>query len=99
MKEHSCCRYKATPRNDETQKELQVRLNKAIGQLNGIKKMIEDNRYCGDILIQLSAVERALENLGYEILQEHMHTCVVEEIKNGNTDIVSESIELMKRLK
>ena len=61
--------------------------------------MIEDNRYCGDILIQISAVEKALENLGYEILQEHMNTCVVEEIKKGNTDIVSEAVELMKRLK
>lgn len=100
MKEQNCCcRYKATPRSSETQKQLQARLNKAIGQLNGIKKMIEDNRYCGDILIQISAVEKALENLGYEILQEHMNSCVVEEIKKGNTDIVSEAVELMKRLK
>ncbi len=93
------CRYKSTPRSSEMQKKLQVRLNKAAGQLNGISKMIEDNRYCGDILIQIAAVKQALENLGYEILQEHMNTCVVEEIKNGNTDIVNEAVALMKKLK
>ena len=61
--------------------------------------MIDDNRYCGDILIQIAAVEKALENLGYEILRDHMNTCVVEEVKKGNTDIVAEAVELMKKLK
>lgn len=96
---NTCCRKKATPRSLETQLRWQARLNKAIGQCRGIKKMIDDNRYCGDILIQIAAVEKALENLGYEILRDHMNTCVVEEVKKGNTDIVSEAVELMKKLK
>ena len=54
------CRHKATERSAEFQSELQKRLNRAIGQLNGVKSMIEDNRYCGDVLIQLSAVESAV---------------------------------------
>ncbi len=100
MEAQKCqCRYKTTPRSSTMQKKLQIRLNRAAGQLNGISKMIEDNRYCGDILIQIAAVKKALENLGYEILQEHMNTCVVEEIKNGNTDIVNEAVALMKKLK
>lgn len=98
MEEHKCCRYKSTPRSPETQKKLRSRLNKASGQLRGIGKMIDENRYCGDILIQIAAVSRALKNLGNEILQEHMNTCVVEEIKNGNTDIVNEAVELMRKL-
>ncbi len=100
METQKCqCRYKTTPRSGTMQKKLQIRLNRAAGQLNGISKMIEENRYCGDILIQIAAVKKALENLGYEILQEHMNTCVVEEIKNGNTDIVNEAVALMKKLK
>ena len=61
--------------------------------------MIDDNRYCGDILIQIGAVESALQGLGYQILQEHMETCVTEEVKQGNTAIMAEAVELMKRLK
>ena len=75
------------------------RLNRVIGQLGGIKKMIEEDRYCGDILMQVAAVESALQALGYVMLQDHMETCVVEEIQNGNTAIVDEAIELVKKLK
>lgn len=94
-----CCRHKATPRSDEAQRQLQSRLNRIIGQLNGIKKMIEDNRYCGDILIQTAAAESALKSFGYIILQDHMHSCVVEEIKHGNTSVVDKTVELVKKLK
>lgn len=95
----ACCQHKNTPRNEEDQKKLQNRINRIIGQLNGIKNMIEDNRYCGDILIQIGAVESALQSLGYVILEEHMQTCVVEEIGKGNMEIMSEAVELIKKLK
>ena len=75
------------------------RLNRVIGQLGGIKKMVEEDRYCGDILMQVAAVESALQALGYVMLQDHMETCMVEEIQNGNTAIVDEAIELVKKLK
>ncbi len=94
-----CARKKHTPRDEETKKTLQNRLNRMIGQLNGIKNMVEENRYCGDILIQIAAVQSALQNLGYMVLQDHMETCVVEEIRQGNADIVDEAVDLMKKLK
>ncbi len=93
------CRHKSTPRSEETAKQLQNRLNRMIGQMNGIGKMLEDNRYCGDILTQIAAVESALQSFGYLILKEHMDTCVVEEIQKGNTEIMEEAVELMKKLK
>ena len=62
-------------------------------------KMLDDNRYCGDILTQVAAVESALQAFGYQILQKHMETCVVEEIQKGHTDIVDEAVELIKKLK
>ena len=61
--------------------------------------MLDDNRYCGDILIQVAAVESAMQSFGYLILQEHMKTCMTEEIQNGNTEVVDEVLELMKKLK
>lgn len=97
--EPGCCHQKHTPRDPERQRKLQNRLNRMIGQLNGIKRMLEDNRYCGEVLTQIAAVQSALENLGYEVLQEHMDTCVVEEVQKGNTDIMVEAVELMKKLK
>lgn len=96
----TCCpRHKHTPRTPEAGRQLQNRLNRMIGQLNGIKKMLDDNRYCGDILTQIAAVESALQSFGYLILQDHLETCVVEEIRNGSTEILEEAIDLIKKLK
>lgn len=96
----SCCTHqKYTPRSEEELKSLNSRLNRIIGQLGGIKNMLNDNRYCGDILIQLSAVQRALESFGYEILGEHLKTCVVENVQDGNVQILDEAIELIKKMK
>lgn len=97
--QQSCCRHKHTPRDEQTKKNLVNRLSRMIGQLGGIKKMVEEDRYCGDILMQIAAVESALQALGYIVLQDHMESCVVEEIQKGNTAIVDEAIELVKRLK
>lgn len=61
--------------------------------------MLADNRYCGDILIQLSAVESALQSFGYMVLSDHLKTCVVENIKDGNLAILDETVDLVKKLK
>lgn len=94
-----CCHKKATPRQADELKLLKNRLNRMVGQLNGIGKMLDENRYCGDILNQVAAVESALQSFAYRVLQEHMETCVVEEIQKGNTGVVSETVELVKKLK
>ncbi len=93
------CHLKATPREERELKQLKNRLNRIVGQLNGIGRMLDENRYCGDILTQVAAVESALQAFGYQILQEHMETCVVEEIQKGNTAVVEEAVELVKKLK
>lgn len=93
------CHQKATPRSEQELRLLKNRLSRMAGQLSGIGKMLDDNRYCGDILTQVAAVGSALQSFGYLILQDHMETCVVEEIRKGNTDIVNEAVELVKKLK
>lgn len=98
--EVSCvCHQKATPRRTEELRQLKNRLSRITGQLNGIGKMLDENRYCGDILVQVAAAESALQSFAYQILQEHMETCVAEEIRKGNLAVVGETVDLLKKLK
>jgi DNA-binding FrmR family transcriptional regulator len=93
------CHQRHTPRSDAELRQLKNRISRMTGQLNGIGRMLDENRYCGDILIQISAVQRALQNFGYAVLQSHMEACVAEEIREGNTEIIGETVDLMKKLK
>ena len=95
----ACARHKNTPRGEKTVHQLKSRLNRVIGQLNGTKNMLDDNRYCGDILVQISAAESALKSIAQIILKEHMKTCVVEEIEKGNLEVIDEAVDLIDRLK
>ncbi len=97
MQLHECCAYKKKPRSPETKDALIKRINRAQGQLGGIKQMIEDDRYCKDVLIQLSAVEKAISAVSREILAEHMKTCVVDDIQSGNTEIIDEVLALVTK--
>lgn len=90
-------KYKKTKRSDEDKNKLVTRINKLIGQMNGIKKMIEYDRYCDDILIQLSAIDKSIKSLANVILDNHMHTCLIENIENGNYEVINEIIDLFKR--
>ena len=91
------CRHKATPRDEAFQENIQKRLSRAIGQLGGIKSMIDDNRYCGDVLQQLAAAERAVHRVSELILENHLHTCVVEQVREGNEEIVDEAMDLIRK--
>ena len=58
--------------------------------------MIDENRYCGDVLTQLSAAESAIRRVRELLLKEHMETCVVEEVQAGNTEVIDEVLKLMR---
>lgn len=92
-----CCKHKDTPRGEEFHADLQKRLNRAIGQLNGVKAMLDDNRYCGDVLTQLAAAESAVRKVSQLILTDHMHTCVVEQVRQGNDEVIDEALALIAR--
>jgi DNA-binding FrmR family transcriptional regulator len=89
--------YKHTPRSDELKRDVTRRLNRAIGQLNGVKSMVEDGRYCGDVLTQLAAAESAIKAVSRIIMKDHLHTCVVERIQQGDTEVVDEIMDLLKK--
>lgn len=94
----NCPHCKKDPRNPELVENLQKRLNRIAGQVNGVTKMITENRYCGDVLIQIAAIESALKEVGYIILKDHMLTCVSSDIKQDDFSSLEEAIEIAKKL-
>lgn len=99
VEKKSChhCGYKAIPRSSELKSGVSRRINRAIGQLNGIKTMINEDRYCGDVLIQLAAVESAVKAISREVMQDHLESCVVDRIQSGDTEVIDEVMDLFKR--
>lgn len=95
--ENSCCKNRTKVRSAEEKHAALVRINRIVGQLNGIKNMIEQDRYCDDVLIQLSAVNKSVKGLANFILDSHMHTCLIENVQAGNFDVVDEIVDLFKR--
>jgi DNA-binding FrmR family transcriptional regulator len=94
----SCCEKKDIKiRTDEEKKEITTRINRIIGQLNGVKNMVIENRYCNDVLIQLSAIDKSIKSLANVVLDSHMHTCLIEHIENKDYGIIDEIIDLVKR--
>ena len=81
---------------EEKKKQLN-RLAKATGHLQHVKTMIENDEDCADVLIQLSAVESALHNLGKEIINEHLTHCIVHAIEEGDTEEVEEFQEAIRK--
>lgn len=97
-KENQRCKIKEH-RSEEDIEKCVKRLNRIQGQVKGISKMIEDDRHCDDILIQVSAVIEAMKSLGQELLLHHMKTCMVFDIKNNKLETIDEVMELSRRLK
>ena len=91
MEERTCdCAVKHKHRQAAEERDLLNRLNRIEGQIRGIKSMVEDERYCVDILTQVSAVQAALNSFNKVLLSSHIKSCVVEQIQDGNLEAVDE---------
>ncbi len=75
------------------------RLNVVEGQIKGIKNMIEEERTCNDILVQIAALDRSLKSLGIELVKDYLSTTVVAEIKKDNTEVLDHLISLCNMVK
>ena len=95
--ENSCC-LKSTQRSEEEQKKLIHRPNRIEGQIRGIKKMIERDAYCTDILTQSAAVTAAMNGFNKELLARHIRSCVADKIREGNDEIIDELLDILKKL-
>ena len=84
--------------HSQEEKKKQInRISKAIGHLQHVKTMIENDEDCADVLMQLSAVTSALRNLGKEIINEHMTHCIAHALKDGDTTAVEEFKKAVKK--
>ena len=91
-----CCRHKH--RSPSEYEALLKRLNRIEGQVRGVRGMVEKECYCTDILTQVSAINAALNAFNKELLSNHIHTCVVDDIKNGNNSTVDELCDTLQKL-
>ena len=94
----NCPHCKKDPRDQNLVNNLNKRLNKITGQINGVNKMINENRYCGEVLTQIAAIESALKEVGYLVLQDHMKSCVSDDIKHNDFSSLEEALEICKKL-
>lgn len=85
-------------RGADEKKDLVTRLNRIEGQVRGIRTMVEEDRYCVDIVTQVSAIQSALNGFNKELLARHIKTCVSDDIQAGNEEAVDELCDLLKKL-
>ena len=89
---------KTKVRSPEEQKALLNRLKRIEGQVRGLEKMVEECAYCPDILVQTSAVNSALNSFSKELLASHLKSCVVNDIREGNDEVIDELVDTLKKL-
>ena len=95
----SCCNnQKKAHHSEDVKKSLQSRLKRIEGQLRGIRKMIEEDTYCDDVLNQIASAQSALNGTALYLLEHHVRECVSNQIKSGSTDVIAEVIKTIKRL-
>ena len=89
---------KTKHRDDEELRCLTNRLNRIEGQVRGVRKMLEDEAYCTDVLTQVSAIQAALNAFNRELLASHIKSCVVSDIKAGKNEVVDDLVNTLQKL-
>ena len=92
-----CC-HKTKERSEKEYKDLLNRLSRIEGQVRGIRRMVENDAYCPDILVQVSAVNAALNSFNKVLLANHIKTCGVENVRNGDDSVIDELVTTMQKL-
>ena len=92
-----CC-HKTKERSDKEYRDLVHRLNRIEGQVRGLKRMLETDAYCTDILVQVSAVNAALNSFNKVLLANHIRTCVAEDIRAGKDETIDELVVTLQKL-
>ena len=93
-----CCSHKTKERSEKEYKDMIHRLNRIEGQIRGIKGMVERDAYCTDILVQVAAVNAALNSFNRVLLTNHLHTCVAENVRAGNDEVLDELASVLQKL-
>lgn len=94
----SACNCRMKHREEREYKDLIKRLNRIEGQVRGVRKMVEEERYCVDILTQVTAIHSALNSFNKVLLAEHIRSCVVDDIRAGKDETVDELCATLQKL-
>ncbi len=90
--------HTVTPRTKEEKDKVINRLKRIEGQVRGILSMVEEDRYCVDILVQISAIQSALKNVGFAVTERHIKHCVTDAIQNGEgEETIDELMSVLKQ--
>ncbi len=92
------CSGKHKDRDDNEKKDLMNRLKRIEGQVRGVEGMLENGAYCTDILMQVSAITSALNSFNKVLLGNHVKTCVAENIRSGNDEVIDELVTTLQKL-
>lgn len=92
------CSGKHKERDEKEFKDLMNRLKRIEGQVRGVQNMLENGVYCTDILVQVSAINSALNSFNKVLLGNHLRTCVAENIKNGNDEVIDELMNTLQKM-
>ena len=98
QEEKVCNCHKTKERSEKEYKDLIHRLNRIEGQIRGIKGMVERDAYCTDILVQVAAVNAALNSFNKVLLANHIKTCVTNDIREGREETVDELVTVLQKL-
>lgn len=93
-----CCTGKHKDRDDKEKRDLMNRLKRIEGQVRGVEGMLDEGCYCIDILMQVSAITSALNSFNKVLLSNHIRTCVADNIKEGNDEVIDELLTAMQKL-
>ena len=93
-----CCHCRTKHRDDKEERDLLNRLSRIEGQIRGIKGMVERDAYCTDILVQVAAVNAALNSFNKVLLTNHIKTCVRNDIREGREETVDELVTVLQKL-
>lgn len=93
-----CCSHKTKERSEKEYKDMIHRLNRIEGQIRGIKGMVERDAYCTDILVQVAAANAALNAFNRELLASHIKSCVAQNIREGNDEVIDELVNTLQKL-
>lgn len=99
--EQMCCEMMTEKKKERSEKEyrdLMNRLKRIEGQVRGIQGMLENDAYCADILVQVAAVNAALNSFNKVLLANHVRTCVADNIRAGNDEVIDELVTLLQKL-
>lgn len=94
----AACAKRTKKRSEKEQKDLLNRLKRIEGQVRGVENMLENDAYCPDILIQVSAVTNALNSFSKKLLAAHIRSCVAEDIRAGKDESIDELVEVLQKL-